>query len=371
MSSSTPKLPVNISQTLAFHERYIPTLALGMNNVQARVHTDFSFCLATSLAFFKRSTWEQTPWTPHMLDHRITNPITAMDAQTIAGHLNVYSDTGITTEIIQNSLLFASAYPSYDPDISEGLGTYPHLFVLFPRARGPIATNAAFLKTWHDEIVKPAFDRAWRDSGLAHTYGAEVDGMTRILPAAGSYTVQDALPSKGFLKRLQRGASGSVRAYWPAWTMDPWGKGTEGESSLVRARIMHEAWNAITGMVKGHPDLKEFQDPLLLAVCRGRYDLSSNMSAQAVYKNVGQEWDHFVDAQFVVSRSFKVVLETVVEIKGKGDQDMDEAEIASLGNVVGRAFKRMAVQEEIEEYEADGSLAEDRAGHQDKRRRKI
>jgi hypothetical protein len=156
------------------------------------LQTKLSFCLPTSLAFFHHLTWNQTPWTTRSLPTKSISPICASDAHTIAHHLDV------SAESIQNALYFG------------GHPTGPSLYVIFPHATTRVSTNERFLTIWHDQVVKPAFDRAWRDSGLVDVHGADVDGQTRILPPTGTRTNKDALPARGFMERLRHGRQGSV-----------------------------------------------------------------------------------------------------------------------------------------------------------------
>jgi hypothetical protein len=240
------------------------------------------------------------------------------------------------------------------------MGSYPHLFVVFPNVTTRLATNETFLRIWHDQIVKPAFDRAWRDSGIAPTYGAELDGLTRILPASGVRTANDALPWSGFLTRLRKGSRKEVRTYWPLWT-DDWGRGHEGQFSDVRAKVMHEAWKAMLGMIEGHPNLSNCQNPILLAICREDVHYSSHLSPRAIYKNVGEAWDKSVDARYVVPNSFQVVLETVVA--AKKEEQVVEKPRPWVANAQGQ-FKRMVEDEEGGEEDGNADA------HRNKRKKR-
>lgn len=131
--------------------------AAGSSEV-TNTSTEFSFCLPTSLAFFKNLTWEQTPWVPHFIDEKPVNPINRIDAKTIKNHLRGHLGQHVSISAIQNGLLLGSAYPT--TGVCGPLGTYPHVFVIFPHAKTHAATNPHFLHTWHDEVVKLAFDRA-------------------------------------------------------------------------------------------------------------------------------------------------------------------------------------------------------------------
>jgi hypothetical protein len=101
------------------------------------------------------------------------------------------------------------------------------------------------LAIWHDEIVKPAFDRAWRDSQLTETYGVSVDTPVRILAAGGVTSVMDALPFSGFKTRLANYthlsmAGPPVSTSWPPNS----------------PALLDEAWSSITGMLHDHPDMQ-------------------------------------------------------------------------------------------------------------------
>ncbi|KAF1843369.1 uncharacterized protein K460DRAFT_396682 [Cucurbitaria berberidis CBS 394.84] len=322
------------------HERDIPGLAAQAIVSRAETcHTELSFCVPTSLAFAKRLTWEQTPWIRSNTNRKSANPINEADAHTIAYSLSIHQGQTVSAEAVKNALLFGTTYhPSAPSD--EQIGTYPYLLVVFPHAQGNISRDTTFLNTWHDQIIKPAFDRAWKDSGLTTIYGAEVDGQSRILPPSGTRTVKDALPAKGFLERLRNGNPTSVRDCWPVWN-DDWGLGTEGRYTAVRSRIYSEAWEAIKGMVKGHPDLLSFQDPILLALCGAKIYVAPELPVQSKFKYVAQEWDKFVDARYVENGSFKVVFQTVLGTQTEGAVQLEPEPFAWIGDATGRSFKRM------------------------------
>lgn len=218
-ASSTASAPA--APNTDIHERDIPGIVTQGHTAQTELcYTELSFCLPTSLAFAKRSSWEQTPWIPISTSHRTTNPISNDEAHLITIYLASHLGSSITPEAVQNALLFGTMCPS--PVSAQSLGTYPHIFIVFPHAPSRPALDEKFLKIWHDQIVKPAFDRAWKDSGLTSIHGAEQDGLSRVLPPQGTSTARDALPAHGFLKHLRNGTPASVRDFWPAWH-DPWG----------------------------------------------------------------------------------------------------------------------------------------------------
>jgi hypothetical protein len=304
------------------HERDINGLAaLSVIAKAEQCQSNLSFCLPTSLAFAKRLTWEQTPWIPNRLNNKSVNPIDETDAHRIANYLASHGHD-VSQVDVQRALLFGSTTREED-QMSEDIGTYPHIFVIFPHATMVPYLDNQFLKIWHDDIVKPAFDRAWKDSGLTLVHGASLDTPTRVLPATGVRTSRDARPASGFLERLRNGKSGAVRDYWPSWTDKSWPLGLEGKHTGTRTTIYHEAWGAIKGMLKDHPQLASYQDPILLALSRGQIHVNPQLSTKDKYKCVAQDWDQLVDSRFVKPGSFQVVFETFV---GTTPEEMVEDE---------------------------------------------
>jgi hypothetical protein len=59
------------------------SVSQGVQAEVTNVAAELSFCVPTSLAFFKRLTWEQSPWVMHFFDAKAVNPMSAVDAQTI------------------------------------------------------------------------------------------------------------------------------------------------------------------------------------------------------------------------------------------------------------------------------------------------
>ncbi|KAI4707195.1 hypothetical protein J4E89_008134 [Alternaria sp. Ai002NY15] len=236
------------------HERSIPGLSVLSPTVNPeQCYSALSFCLPTSLAFAKRLTWEQTPWIPHTFNLKSVNPIDEADTHRIATYLSLHGHS-VTARDVQCALLFGSTTPDQDK-MTEGMGSYPHLFVIFPHASMVPCIDPEFLKIWHDEIVKPAFDSAWKDSGLAFVYGSSLDTPTRVLPPTGVRTSRDAFPAAGFLERLHKGKSGAVRDYWPSWTDDSWYLGLEGKYTdrLVDSRFVKEgSFQVVFEMVVGN-----------------------------------------------------------------------------------------------------------------------
>lgn len=347
------------------HERDIPSIADQAAVAEPEVcYTELSFCLPTSLAFAKRLTWEQTPWIHHSLNHKSTNPIEAADAHRIACHLSSHLDEIVAPENIQNALLFGSTYPTSPSDAQ--LDTYPQLFVVFPHARSKPSTDENFLKVWHDQIVKPAFDRAWKESGLTTVYGADMDSQAHILPASGTHTARDSLPAKGFLQHLRNGNPTAVRDYWPVWN-DNWGVGSEGQYTGLRTKIYTKSWEAIQGMLKGHPELPSHQEPILLALCRSKVYVEPGLSAPAKLRCTGQEWDKFVDSRFLKQGSFKAIFQTVIGMQDQGeDQEQGgPALLAWIAETNRWNAKRMAADEGAGEGKEGKGNA-----HRDKRARR-
>lgn len=340
----TSSIPSN--QLVVSHECDIPSItSLASDPTTQTLRTSLSFCLPTSLAFAKRLTWEQTPWNPHSV------LISPTDAQTICSALDAHTTTAINPSAVQNALLFGSTYPPHPP--VAAFGCYPTLFVVFPHAHSLPAHDEAFLRVWHDGIVKPAFDRAWSDSRLCASY-------------------KEAFPVSGFLRGRRNGAKRVVRAAWPEWH-DEWGAGSEGCFSAQRARVYNDAWDAIKGMLRDYPGMEEYREPLLLAVSRVNIHLQGMAGPEVVNTVVGREWDRFVDSRFLIKGSFRVVTEGVVGGKavrmernegdyggkhgreretetrekegGEGEQIAMEAEILDFGSRTSTGGKRAANHE--------------------------
>lgn len=296
------------------------------------IKTSLSFCLPTSLAFFKDLTWEQTPWIhSYTASRTAASPIIPADADAISRFL---VNLDVSQEAVENALFFGSSISGID------------LFVTFPNSEDDTnpATDENFLKTWHDQIVKPAFDRAWKDGGLTPIYGAEVGAVTSFLRPTGARTAMEALPAKGFIKRLHRNTPGSVSANWPNGNPD----------------VLNEAWQAIKGMLKDHPNLKEFQDPILLAVYRAEIHLGENMTSSEQYNSVAKEWDGHCHWEYCVPQSLGLVLESVVRLKE--DRRSSETPLSLEGEL----------QVKRKTYEGFGlwDHEEEEGGHRTKRRKR-
>jgi hypothetical protein len=210
------------------------------------------------------------------------------------------------------------------------------------------------LAIWHDEIVKPAFDRAWEDSGLkiAQTRGVSVDMPVRILAAGSVTSVMDALPFSGFKTRLANYthlsiAGPAVSTSWPP------------HSPVLLA----EAWQSITGMLNDHPDMQGWQDPVMLAVWEEDVVWNEETGMGRVYESVAREWERVIDARYVVQGSLRVIVETVVGIgegMGRKRKEMDDGEEEGEANVKidieGEAESEAEVEEKID---GDGKMETD------------
>lgn len=89
-------------------------------------------------------------------------------------------------------------------------------------------------------------------------------------------------------------------AYWPDWSPD---------QAERRVEAMAEAWNAIKGMLKDHPLLPEFQDPILLAVSRDQLEFSRHVNPGEMVQDVAAEWDKYIDTQHMVRNTFNARLQ--------------------------------------------------------------
>lgn len=288
------------------------------------VTTNLSYCTPTSLAFFKELAWEQTPWIQRSTKAAITNPILPEDAAQISKHLE------IDQEAVERALLFGST------------STDLQLLVIFPHATGYAAINERFLKIWHDEIVKPAFDRAWKDSGLVRIHGATLESGVRILPPKGARTENDALPASDIIRRFRLNSTQIHAQNWPSG----------------KPALMQDAWESIAGMLRSYPGLEEFQDPKLLAVYRAVIDLNEKMSTQEWYEIVKKEWDVDVDGEYVVKGSFGVLLKTSL-----GNKKEETAVIEKKGK------SKRGYGYEYEDDNGGGEMGDEGDRHRSKRRK--
>ncbi|KAI2483488.1 hypothetical protein Ptr902_05805 [Pyrenophora tritici-repentis] len=351
------------------HERDLPTLAaLAEFSDKEQCYTEISFCVPNSLAFAKRLTWEQTSWIPSAIDYKFANPISAADAHLIAHHLRHQLGQTVTPSAIRNALLLGSTYePSADGKMSKDLGTYPHIFVIFPHISTHAATDETFLKIWHDDIVKPAFDRAWADSGLVTVSGCPHDSRTRILPSRGISTTNDALSFIGFHEHFRNRNSNTVRTYWPSWQDHSSTPDIEGQYTGLRSTTYASAWTSIKGMLKDHPQLPQYQDPVLLALCRGRVFVNAWLNTHDRFRCLAQEWDKYVDSRWMQQGSFKIVEGIVMGTLDEANKMVAKdgaSNIVYVGDDKGNIHKRRIGDEDGED-ELDDDMEGN--GHQTKK----
>jgi hypothetical protein len=284
---------MSATTTTSTHEAEIRSLGTKarVNQVPGRCKTNFTFAIPSSLAFFKRLTWEQTPWT--------LNPISASKARIISSY------TFLPVDALQNALPLGV---SYTGESNAEKKQYPHLYVVFHRLRRNITRDPKFLEFWHDEVVKPAFDLAWEESGLVEVHGMPSDVRgTSGRWGEGTWTQCNADPASHFFELLCGDRNKSVHTAWPEYS-DAWEGGQEGQFSDIRAKLFDEAWTAMKGMVSGYA--AELQDPLLLAV----WDTEASCDdAAEMVEGMGCLWDVYADSRFVNDKWFTVHLDQVVE----------------------------------------------------------
>ncbi|RMZ73326.1 hypothetical protein GMOD_00007827 [Pyrenophora seminiperda CCB06] len=340
----SPSFSGAMAHNIGTHERDLRTLtALADSSDKEQCYSELSFCVPTSLAFAKRLQWEQTPWVTTTVGHNLANPICAADAHLIAYHLQHQLGQDITPSAIQNALLFGSTYILSEDGRTSVPGTYPQLFVVFPHADTSAAKDENFLKIWHDDIVIPAFNHAWAESGLVPISGAHRDSTTRILPPRGTTTPRDALPFIGFLAHLQNGNPTPVRTDWPSWRDPSFPIGTEGKHTGLRSTIYASAWTSIEGMLKDHPDLPHYQSPVLLALCRVKVFVNTWLNAKDRFRCSAEEWDRCVDRRWMQEGSFKVVESVVMGTMDDGDRMVAREERKKLlyaRDVKGNVYKK-------------------------------
>lgn len=114
------------------------------------------------------------------------------------------------------------------------------------------------------------------------------------------------------------------------------------------------------GMLDGHPDLRDFQHPILLAVQRDEICFGEQVGVPTVYEERGKEWKAWVGARYVVEGILRVILEVVVGVKK--EEEVGE----EIG--VGRELKGMVEEVGKEEKRKEGA-DEDEDEHRAKRRK--
>ncbi|KAF2637625.1 hypothetical protein P280DRAFT_521287 [Massarina eburnea CBS 473.64] len=253
------------------------------------VSTSLSFALPTSLSFCKRMTWEQTPWT--------CPRISTTTASIIASHLTPLNPR-ITPTTLLHALCFGVVYPSPTHDSKGPKKLYPHIFVVFPRLKEDVSANPAFLKTWHDDIVKPAFDNAWLDSKLvAHRQNDSIKGSSPT-------TACTAKPASHIIDNyLLKGYNPSIHRVWPDFEV------REDWMEDLREEVYGTAWNSILGILADRYDLGSLGDLFLVAVWELEVKGEEGVGAERVVECVKAQWREFTDEKFVVPGSFKVVVD--------------------------------------------------------------
>jgi hypothetical protein len=242
------------------HESAIPSLSTKayIREVSSPCRTDLTFALPTSMAFFKRLTWEQCPWA--------LPPIPIPKASIISSYTNIPVDAII------------NAVPlgvSYNGLTNEQKANYPHLYVVFPHLRRNIklSRDPDFTFDWHDRIVKPALDYAWQVSGLVRVH--RFPSSQRMLASGrwegGTSTENTQPPYSRFEKYLVQSnkspseASPQIHATRPEYH-DDGSVEKEGRGSDDRARVLNGAWSEITRSLRLLYPEDEFKDFVLLAV---------------------------------------------------------------------------------------------------------
>lgn len=280
--------PVNLA-----HESKIPPVASKVRDRPAHpqiaaTSVSLSFAVPTSLAFFKRLTWELTPGTRPSID--------TTTATTIARHIPT-----LTSDAIQSALCLGVGHAGFiKTDATKD--QYPHLYVVFPHRQLPIDED--FWRIWHTEIIKPAFDEAWVSSRLTDVY--EDAGLQWSTEKAAP-TAEQVLDRFYNVPEYRRHRPQTLE--WPKW-VDEWeysqapdmytlSKGSEGGFSDARARVFDEAWTAMRDMLKGGDEPREMSDPILLAVWKKTVEIQDSIPDDSLVKRVGKEWDVYVDSRFV------------------------------------------------------------------------
>ncbi|KAF2113449.1 hypothetical protein BDV96DRAFT_496538 [Lophiotrema nucula] len=281
-------------------KRKIPSIASLRPDVQAAEHyTNLSFAFAISLGVVKRMTWEQTPW--------LLPKISVPESTRISTYYEVCFDKTIAPEAIQNALLLGSTFTTQEQKDEFGRGT--QVYVVFPNLKRDIRKNKKFLTTWHNEVVLPAFNRAWEDSGLTPVFER---GMCKDTLSIFHYKM--ARRADHILEHLdlhgKKKGSTLLREHWPDYDEKYQIDGVKEHNINDRWGIFDEAWKSITGMLEGV--LPKFEKPVLLLMNKARTDLNPDHGVSKIYEIVGQQWDKNIDSRFIVPGSFRVVLQTVV-----------------------------------------------------------
>ncbi|KAF2437872.1 hypothetical protein P171DRAFT_526644 [Karstenula rhodostoma CBS 690.94] len=312
VSPFTPQPIASTEPANLVHESKIPPIASKVRNQLAHQQigatpVSLSFALPTSLAFFKRLTWELSPATGPDIDHTT--------ATAIATHIPT-----LKTDAIQSALCLGVGHTGVTDATKD---QYPHLYVVFPHRQRPIDED--FWRLWHTEIFKPAFDEAWISSRLVVVYEDAGLQWTTEKAAPTAEQVLDRFYNVPQYRRYRPQTS-----EWPKW-VDSWefseaqdrytlSKGSEGGFSDARARVFDEAWKAMRDMLKGGDEPRDMSDPILLAVWKKTVEVQEPVSDDTLVKSVGKEWDVYVDSRFVEQGMF------VVHVEGQGEQDVEPDE---------------------------------------------
>jgi hypothetical protein len=313
LSPSAPQAVASIEPANLVHESRIPPVASKARYQPVKAHTatanaPLSFAVPTSIAFFKRLTWELTPLTRPGID-----PTTAT---AIAAHIPT-----LTADAIHFALCLGVGSTGLTNAAKD---KQPHLYVVFPHLRRPI--DEKFWRLWHTEVIKPAFDETWISSGLVNVWEDKDFQWSTEKAAPTADEILDRFYNAPEYRRYR-----PRRIEWPTWN-DPWefsdppspdvlAKGLEGGFSDARARVYDEAWSAMRDMLKGGDEPREMSDPVLLAVWEKNVEVHEFVSHDSLVKSVGKEWDVHVDSRFVENDMFVVQVEEQDQQVVESDQE--------------------------------------------------
>lgn len=302
MPQPSPRIePENLT-----HESKIPPIANKARHHTVQTYptstsTSLSFALPTSLAFFKRLTWELTLWT--------RPDITPTTANTISSHI-----PSLPPSAIRSAICLGVGYTGMTNDPKD---QQPQLYIVFPHLQRDIDED--FWRIWHDEIVKPAFDEAWISSGLVSVWEAEDGSWSTVKAGPSAEQVLDRFDNVPEYRRYR-----AQHVEWPKWEDLEWefssppdtytlSKGMEGGFSDRRALVFDETWSAMRDMLKGGDEPREMSDPVLLAVWEKSVRVGESASVESLAKTVGVNWDAYVDSRFVEEGMFVVHVGEVAE----------------------------------------------------------
>ncbi|KAF2733322.1 hypothetical protein EJ04DRAFT_605790 [Polyplosphaeria fusca] len=167
-----------------------------------------------------------------------------------------------------------------------------------------MCADMRFLRIWHDEIVRPAFNKAWEDSGLVELRGWSKGRKMKLGVGQGVTHEKMAWTFERVKTALKQGWKKAAVEEWPAWD-----EGVEGADEL-RTGVMQRAWDSIVGELTEEKGIGMFKDAVLLGVGRQLIHFG-DIGLARIQGTVAEEWDRVVDARFVVPGSFKVVLRSV------------------------------------------------------------